>query len=453
MGSLISTLSSATNALMAQEEALSVTNDNISNADTADYSREIINFVEDGATEVNGVSIGNGVTVESVTSVTDELLNMRIQDQTSDQSSATAQVNALDELQTLFPSSGTSLSTALSSFFTGLTALSSNPDSTADRDTAISDAQTLVDQFNSISEGLSSPVSSLNTTVSTDVTSINQLTSEAASLNKQIVAQDATGQTSGTLSDQLNSIETQLSSLTNISVVHTKDGDDITTGTGTPLVLGSQSYALSTGTDSSGNTTVLDSEGTDITSKITSGDLGGTLKVRDTDIPSLLSSLNTLASQFVTAFNSAQEEGYDANGDAGTALFSGTTASTISLATTDGDAIAASSDGTSGSNGNVTNLTALETSDLATGSGSATSQAASITYQIGELTSDATADSTAISTSLTSLTDQQSSISGVSIDEESANLIRYEQAYQAAAKVVTTIESLFDTTIAMISGT
>jgi flagellar hook-associated protein 1 FlgK len=456
--SLVSTLSSATEALMAQEEALSVTNDNISNANTAGYAREIVNFDEEAPTEENGVSLGNGVTVESVTSVQDELLNMRIQQQTSDQSSATAQVNALDTLQTLFPSSGTSLSSALSSFFTGLTALSSNPDSSADRETVISDAQTLVNQFNSISAGLSGPTSSLNTTVQTDVTSINQLTAQAASLNSQIVAQNATGQTSGTLTDQLNQIENQLSELTNISVTHTSEGDSITTGSGTPLVLGGQSFNLSTDTDSSGNTQVLDSGGANITSDISSGDLGGTLQVRDTDIPSLLSSIDTLANQFATAFNAAQAKGYDATGAAGTALFTVSStvagsAASISLTTTDPNAIAASSDGTSGSNGNVTNLTSLESTALTTGSGSATDQAANITYQVGELASTASANSTAIATSLTSLTDEQSSVSGVSIDEESANLIRYQQAYEAAAKVVTTIESLFDTTIGMISGT
>lgn len=456
--SLVSTLSSATEALMAQEEALSVTNDNISNSNTAGYAREVVNFVEEAPTEDGNVSLGNGVTVESVTSVQDELLNMRIQQQTSDQSSATAQVNALDELQTLFPSSGTSLSSALSSFYTGLTALSSNPDSSADRETVISDAQTLVNQFNSISAGLSGPTSSLNTTVQTDVTSINQLTAQAATLNSQIVAQNATGQTSGTLTDQLNQIENQLSELTNISVTHTAEGDSITTGSGTPLVLGGESFNLTTAQDSSGNTQVLDSGGANITSDISSGDLGGTLQVRDTDIPSLLSSIDTLANQFATSFNAAQAEGYTSTGTAGTALFTVSStvagsAASISLATTDPDAIAASSDGTSGSNGNVSNLTASESTALTSTSGSATDQAANITYQVGELASTASANSTAIATSLTSLTDEQSSVSGVSIDEESANLIRYQQAYEAAAKVVTTIESLFDTTIGMISGT
>ena len=143
-------------------------------------------------------------------------------------------------------------------------------------------------------------------------------------------------------------------------------------------------------------------------------------------------------------------------GNAGAALFTIPTtvagsAADIKLATTDPTAIAASSDGTSGSNGNVANLTALQTSALA--SGSVTSQSANLVYQIGSLTQTATTNSTSIQQSLTALNNQEGSISGVSIDEESANLIQYQQAYEAAAKIVSTIQSLFETTINMVSNT
>ena len=313
-----------------------------------------------------------------------------------------------------------------------------------------------MDQFNSISAGLTSPASSLNTTVKTDVAQINQLASQAASLNQQLVEAQASGQGSGTVSDQLNAVELQLAGLTNLSVTHTSGGDSLSIGNGTPLVLGSQSYALSTTTNSSGNLQVLDSGGTNITSSISGGDLGGTIQVRDTDLPGLSTSLDTLANQFATAFNTAQAGGFNQNGTAGTALFTIPTtvagsAAAIKLATTDPTTIAASSDSASGGNGNVANLTALQNTVLPAGQ-SATTTASNLVYQVGHLTSTATAESTATQLSLTTLKNEQSSVSGVSIDEESANLVRYQQAYEAAAKVVTTIASLFDTTINMISG-
>ncbi len=227
---------------------------------------------------------------------------------------------------------------------------------------------------------------------------------------------------------------------------------------GTPLVLGDQSYALTTSPNSSGLEQVLDSSGKNITLTISSGDLGGTITTRDMSIPTLLNQLDTLANHFATAINAAQAQGYnqDVPPTLGTNMFTvpatvAGSAATITLATTDPSAIAASSDGSSGSNGNVANLSAVATTKLASGA-TPTGTSANLVYQVGTLTSNASSQSTAISISLTQLTQQQSSVSGVSIDEESTNLIQYQQAYQAAAKVVSTIQTLFDSTLSMVGG-
>ena len=456
--SLTATLSTATQSLFAQELELQVTNNNIANANTAGYSREVVNLSEADPTQSGNLSIGNGVDIEGVQSVQDELLTGRIQQQTSQQSSANAQVSALNEIQTLFPSTGSSVAGSLSSFFTSLTALSTDPANTADRQTALSSAQTLVQQFNSVASGLSATITTLDTTVGTDVAQINQLITQAASLNQEVVQQKASGQSTGTLSDQLNQVELQLAGLTNISVVHGSQGDSISTGNGTPLVLNSQSYALETTTALDGHLQVLDANGTNITSDISGGDLGGTIAVRDTQIPALQSALDTLASQFASKFNTAQTQGFDQNGNAGAALFtipltvSGSAAG-IALVTTDPTAIAASSvsgSAASGSNGNLSNLTAIQNAALPSG-GTLDALSSNLVYQVGSLTSDASTQSSSLQLSLTALNDQQGAVSGVSIDEESANLVRFQQAYEAAAKVITTIQSLFETTINMIS--
>ncbi len=456
--SLTTSLSTATQALFAQELELQVTNNNIANVNTAGYTREVVNLSEADPTQSGNISIGNGVNVEGIQSVQDELLTGRIQQQTSQESSANAQVSALNEIQTLFPSTGSSVASSLSSFFTSLTALSTDPANAAERQTAISSAQTLVQQFNSVASGLSTASTTLDTTVGTDVAQINNLATQAASLNQEVVQQKASGQSTGTLSDQLNEVELQLAGLTNISVVHGAQGDSISTGNGTPLVLDSQSYALQTTTGSDGHLQVLDTNGNNITSDITSGDLGGTIAVRDTQIPALESSLDTLANQFATSFNTAQTQGFDQNGNAGTALFtvpstvSGSAAG-IALATTDPTAIAASSvsgSASSGSNGNLSHLTAIQNAALSSG-GTLTTLSSNLVYQVGSLTSNASTQSSSIQLSLTALKSQQGSVSGVSIDEESANLVRFQQAYEAAAKVITTIQSLFDTTINMIN--
>lgn len=451
MGGLNTALSVATGALEAQEAAIQTTDNNISNSQTPGYSREIVNFSQNASVSTDGVEIGQGVSVTGITSVRDILLSLRIQGQTSQQSAANAQSSILSSVQTYFPDSGTSVGTYLSSFFTDLSALSSNPTNAADRQTAISDAQNLVSAFHSTAAGLSSAQGDLNTQVSGDVTQINQLAGQIATLNTQINQSGASN--SNSLVDQRSELEQQLAGLTSIQVSQGDDGDTISTGNGTPLVVGGASYALSTSTAGSGLTQVLDSNGNNITRDLTGGDLGGTLVARDQTIPGFSEQLDTLANTFASAFNGAQAEGFDLSGNPGAALFdvpSGVSgsASQISLATTDGSDLAISSDAAGASNGNLANLTGVQNA----GSNSPTSLYSGLVNSVGNAVSSATAQSTALQTSLTQLNDQQAGISGVSIDEESSNLIRFQQAYQAAAEVITTIDTLFTTTIDMAQG-
>jgi flagellar hook-associated protein 1 FlgK len=170
-------------------------------------------------------------------------------------------------------------------------------------------------------------------------------------------------------------------------------------------------------------------------------------------IPNYLKQLNTLASQFAASFNAAQAKGFDSNGNAGQNFFSVSAtdaAASMSVAITDPSLIAISSDKSAGSNGNVANLSASLTSALP--SGQTVSQAyASLVDQVGTAASDAGAQSKAIGQNLLQLTNQQSSVSGVSIDEETTNLVRYQTAYEAAARIVSTIQQLNADTMNMMS--
>ena len=459
MGGLNASLSIAAGALSAQEAAIDVVNNNIANAATPGYDREVLNLSAASASDANGVSVGDGVVVNGVTSVSDQLLDLRLQQQTSEQAAASAQSGVLSTAELYFntaSSTASTVGTALSAFFTSLSALSSAPSNAADRQTVISNAQQLVDQFHTTSSGLTSIQTGLNTQIAGDVTQINSLSAQVASLNTEIADAGAAGQSSA-LVDQRSQLEQQLSGLTQISITSTPLGDTLTTGNGTALVAAGQSLPLTTSTGPNGLLQVVDSSGAAVTSSLTGGDLGGLITARDTNLPSYLQQLDTLASGFAKAVNNAQASGYDLSGNPGGALFtvpSSVTgsAAAIILRTTNGSAIAASSDGSSGSNGNVAALTAVQSSPLPQGA-SPTDSFAAIVNAVGNDTSQANTQSTAIQASLTQLTNQQNAVSGVSIDEESSNLIRYQQAYEAAAEVVTTIQSLFNTTIAMVGGT
>jgi flagellar hook-associated protein 1 FlgK len=275
------------------------------------------------------------------------------------------------------------------------------------------------------------------------VDQINGLTKQIAQINAKIGQMQQLGQDPGGLLDQENQLINQLSQLTTVSETQTQQGLTLTTGNGTALVVGNQSFDLQIGNGTNGMVDVF-SQGQDITSSLTGGSLGGTIQVRDQDIPSVLNQLNTLASQFAEAFNAAQATGFDLNGNAGQPLFSysaGGAAASIKLATTDPNAIAASSDGTPGSNGNIANLMAVETNALPSGTNPVDSYANLVAFS-GNLAQQAQTGVTASTATLNRLNDQLGSLSGVSINEETSNMLTYQNAFQAAARVVNTVDQL-----------
>ncbi len=453
MGGLNAALSIATGALAAQEAAIETVNNNIANVNTPGYSREQVNLSANASLVSGSVAIGQGVNIDSITGVRDTLLDLRVQQQTSLQTSASAQSGVLASVETTFSGTSGTVGSTLSSFFTSLSALSANPTSAAVRQTAIDGAQDVVNAFHQTSASLTFAQIGLNGVVAGDVAKINALSQQLAAVNAKLGGGDSQN---GSLADQRIGLEQQLAAVTSISITKTAEGDTVTTGNGTVLVVASRSFALQTTTDSSGLTQVTDSAGTNITKTLTGGDIGGLLQVRDTALPSFLSQLDTLANGFANAVNAAQASGYGLNGSPGGALFTvpATTAGSaaaIALHATDGSAIAASSTPSAGGSGNVSTLTAVQDQALGTGL-SPTNSYAALVQSVGTAASEANTQSSALDASLSQLKDQQSAVSGVSIDEESANLLRYQQAYQASAEVISTIRSLFSTTLSAFSG-
>lgn len=560
MGGLNTTLNIGVQALDAAQAALDATSNNISNVNTSGYTEEVAQTTENPLTDLDGDITGGGVTLDGLQSVQDELLDLQIQEQTSLQSSASTESASLDQIQTYFTTTGTDIATALTNFSSSLTALSASPTSTAEQQSVLSAGQDLAQAFNTTASGLTSAQTSADGLVTSSVTDINTLTQQIAQLNGQVAQLTASGQSDNSAQDQLNESVQQLSALTGIAVTQGAGGDTITTGNGTPLVIGDQSFALQTATGTDGFRQVLDSEGNDITSTIQGGQLGGAIKMRDDVIPGMLTQLNSLASQFATSFNAAQAEGVDSSGNQGQNFFTvpaseGDSASGISVSITEPSEIAINSSGSSDSNGNVANLSAVltkalpsdsatstagtfsvpltadttltdgsvtsitdaatgqtfsftagasstiaslqsaivsavsagtlsagtslsfnsdgnavistttsgdtlqvSTNDAVLGTFSSTSGQtpantyASLVYDVGNAASNASTQSTAIGKTLLQLTDQQSSITGVNIDDETANLIRFQTAYEAGARIVSTIQQLNQDTMDMGSG-
>ena len=453
MGGLNGVLSIATGALGAQLAGIEVSNNNIANANTPGYSRQVVSL-SSAASVQNGTSVDQGVSYDGFNTVRDAVLNMSINAATSTQGSLTAQNTLLTQLNSAFSGTTTGIAASISTLFSDLSALSSEPSDSSARQTVLGDAQQLVSDFHQGAAALSDVANAANREVSTTVAQINQLAQQIAALNERLPPSSNNGQSGNALEDQRDTLTTQLSQLIGTSSTQTEGNPTLTTTNGSPLVIGSTSYPLQVTMGSDGNAHVLDAEGNDITSSMSGGTLGGALTVRDNTVPSFSAQLDSLAAQFATAMNGAQAAGYDLSGDTGSVMFdlpNEGAAAGISLALPSGASIAISSDGSADSSGNLQSFLSVQSEALPSGA-TPTDAYASLVSNIGSAGAEVNSSLTATAASLQQLTTQQDSVSGVSVDEETTNLIRYQQAYEAAARVISTVNDLYTSLMNMSLG-
>ena len=447
-------------ALMADQTALNVTANNVSNQNTPGYTREVVNWQPVDAVTLNGSTYYvMGDSGPSAISQRDRVLEQQVQQQTQVVSQSSALESALQDIQNVFGLSSTSasasstvLGSAMNSYFGALSQLSANPSDASVRQSVVSAATTLASAFNSSAQQLSQISSSLDQQVGTVVGQVNTLTATIASLNQQITSLSP-NQDAGTLEDQRQLAITQLSQYVGLNQITTEgNGITLTTSNGALLVSGDQSYAMSTAQVSGTTDIIAGINGQDVTSGLTGGTLGGVLQARDQEIPAVVTALDTLAYGIGNQTNLQNEQGLDGNGNPGQALFSlpstaSGAAASIQIATTDPNALAAAAVGEgSAGNGNALALANLSSANLAGGQ-TATTFYSALLGQVGTATASASTDNTAQQATLTQLTTQRDSLSVVSLDEEASNLTQYQRSYQAAAKLLTITDSVMASAI------
>jgi flagellar hook-associated protein 1 FlgK len=455
MSSLSASLATALSGLTAEQGALQATTNNVANVNTPGYTREVPILISSDPIIVDPLTLGTGVTLKSIESIRDPILESRIQQETQTQGQWSALVSALSQTQVNFTSGTGDIGTAISNFFNSVNQLSTSPADLSLRQGVITAADNLAAAFNVTANNLTAQRTNLDGSVEQSVGQINQLTQQIAHLNGQIANLQNVGESPGAFLDQRTQLIDQLSSLVDVSVIPTDNTITLTTASGTALVAGQQSFQLTTRTDPSGVQHIF-AQGSDITATLVAGQLGGLLQARDQQLPAIQTQLDTLAAGLANAVNTVQTGGYDLNGNRTTLvnLFnpppaSGVgAASSLSVAITDPAQIAASSDGTAGSNGNAEAMYALS-HQAVIGGQSPTDYYSSLVFNVGNAAANANAEQSASGLVLQQLNDQRSSISGVSLDQEAANMVRFQQAYSASAQVISTINAMMQTVINM----
>ncbi len=456
MGTLTSLMDLAGQALLADQNALNVTANNVANQNTPGYTREVVSWHPADAVTLSGASYSIGITSSAV-SQRDRILEQRVQQQTQTQAQSGALESALQQVQNIFglsststSASSTALGSAVDGFFNSLATLEGKPSDASTRQSVLTAANNLTSVFNSAANQLAQVSAGLDQQVGTTVGQINSLTKSIASLNQQIASTSPNGD-AGALEDQRQLAITQLSQYVGLNQITTEsNGITLTTTNGAALVSGSQSFALSTSLVA-GKTEVI-AGGQDVTSSLSGGQLGGVLEARDQELPAYSGALDKLAYGIGSAVNAQNALGADGNGNPGGAIFSlpasaSGAAASIQVAASDPRLVAAAATGQGSlGNGNAVSMSNLSTSNIVAGQ-TATGFLASFLGQIGNDMAGASVNNAAQQVTLMQLTSQRNSLSGVSLDEEASNLTQYQRSYEAAAKVFSIVNSIMSSAL------
>jgi flagellar hook-associated protein 1 FlgK len=472
---LSATMEAGRSGLNIYQVAIEVTGENIANVNTPGYSRQRVVLETAPPTTANGFPLGTGVRISTVERYYDGFLQQQLVNAQTTLGYDTAKSSVLQQIEPTFNEvNNDGLGAAITNFFGAWQDLTLNPAGSAERNTVLSRAQILADNFHAVSATLTDAMVIQNNSLVPQTNSINATLKDIAQLNQQIKTTELVSGNANEMRDQRDQLVRDLAEQVGISYTENSDGT-----TDVSYTDGSGTYALVTGANVINNFTLVangtlpDPLGTaryDVqltptdgspatTIAPVTGKLGATMDMRDTILPGYLDDLDELANQIVTQVNDVHGAGYDLTGPPGALgadFFTGTTAATIALNTTDItgiDKIAASGSATlRGDNSNAILLAQLQNDSSFLSGGTATfgSYFNSLVSKIGldvQSSKNTVAQDTAFTKQLTTL---RESNSGVSLDEELTNMVKYQRSYQASAKLITTATEMMDTVIAMI---
>lgn len=428
-------LSIGASGVRAFQTALTTTSDNIANASSAGYSRRTTNLSEVGS--VSGRTAraldGNGVAVRSINRLSDALRTADIRAAGADLARTSTSVSVLGQVEAAL--TGNRLTSQITSFFNAANTIAANPTASAPRAALLEQATALADAFAGTGRALDQVNVTLDATADDAVAQVQTLGTALAKVNYGLGGATPGSASQAQLLDQRDQLLEQLSALSDIGVATDAVGRASVKlgGSNGPLLVEGQNVSqitylrASTGAVSFG----VYRDQTSSSFSPNGGALAGIVEGAQR-IANALQSLDQIAGDFVDAVNTVQAQGRALDGTPGAPLFTPATIPTeFTLALTDPRGIAAAAVG--GGPRDNSNLQAL--ADVR--------QSGDFEARITTLTADnaaALAARRTISTAQTAIRDgavvARDAVSGVNLDNEAVDLLRFQQAYQASSRVI-----------------
>lgn len=444
MGSTFGILQLALKSLQSQQAALETTGHNIANANSAGYTRQSVLL---DATPSDDVAArgrlagpgmyGSGVQVQAYQRIRDAFTDTQWRQQTARQGQYQSASDVLSQIESgVNEPSDSGLSTQLDSFFNAWQDVSIDPENTAARQSLTEGAASMAAIFHDTRASLTDLATNLGTQQTGDINTINTIATQIAALNTSIKNATVAGLQPNDLLDSRDNLLDQLATYGDYTISTDSLGQDTVTLAGKNIV----------DPTVAGGTTPL--AASDITASLpTTGKLRSTYDMINTTIPGYVSDLDTIAGALITSVNAVQTAGFDLNGTAGVAFFTGTDASNINVSAAllgNPDLVAASSSATAAGNGDNA-LAAADLRDQALiGSSTISGSYQSFISDLGVQSQNAQHQLANAQSLVQNLSARRQEVSGVSLDEEMTNMLQYQHAYSAAARVLSTMNTMLD---------
>ena len=317
-------LGTALTGLMAFQRSMQTTSNNVANVNTDGYSRQDTNLTTNPSSYNAGNFVGNGVDVTSITRNYDQFINNNIRSSASSLGDASAFQAMTAQVDNLLANPESGMSNAIKSFFNSVNGVASDPTSIPARQVMVSEAKTMSTQFNIVSSRLDTLRAQNNAKMQDSIDKINSFTQNIADLNVKIASlTSGGGQSPNELLDQRDSLLAQLAEHIDVATLARPDGSiDVFIGQGQALISGDarSKLELTNSTTDIMQKTVL-MNGYDVSSQFSSGALTGAIKFRDQVLDPAQQQLGLVAAGIGQAFNELHTKGVDLNGAMGKAMF------------------------------------------------------------------------------------------------------------------------------------
>jgi len=315
--------------LIANQAALTTVGNNVSNANTAGYSRQDVMLETNNADVIGNMYVGTGVNINGVRRIYDSFLTTDLRLKTDNYQRLDTYYSYSTQIDSLIADETTSLIPSMQSFFSALQTASDDPRSIPSRQAVLTQSQLLVNRFQSLHNSLDETNLKLNSQITDIASQINTLARSVAQINSDIgyAATLPEGQRPNDLLDKRDEALRKLSELVSTTVTESAQGVvNVYIGNGQPLVSGTVANRLNVSTGEWGSSQnvvelVTDSSTQDITESLTGGKIGGVLEFREDILNESYNQLGQLAAGIIGQINDQHHQGMDLDGDLGGDFF------------------------------------------------------------------------------------------------------------------------------------